>query len=99
MLPPRPRPADERLAAIRARLGETSEQETDLRVMLVLAHEAFSQRARSSAAVGDRNDAGRRRAPATRKTAGFGSDYAQLVVDVRDIVAREVAPGASILVV
>lgn len=86
-----------RLSRIRARLAATSEEETGLRVMLVLAHEALRQQAQaSSARPGDEITA------ISGPTAIEGvspSHYAELVSNILETVARVVPAGARLLVV
>jgi hypothetical protein len=81
---------------IRARLSATTADERQLRVMLVLAHEALR---RTTPAVGPEG-AARSRAPVTPAPAQVTVDeYGQLVEHLRATVAQVVPAGARIVVV
>jgi len=95
---PATRRTSERLSGIRARLAATSAGETQLRVMLVLAHEAVRQSELAREAGAPAADPGR--APAPVAHSPLAADrYAELVAAVRRTVERTVPSGSRVLVV
>jgi hypothetical protein len=86
----------ERLTRIRERLASSSALEPQLRVMLVLAHEALSRReaTRDASAVALTLD----KSPASPLAAPPG-DYPSLVLRVREKVTATVPAGARVLIV
>jgi hypothetical protein len=85
-----------RMLSIRRRLAATTEQDTTLRVMLVLAHETL----RREAALGDALQAGARWSPAPA-AAGEArvEDYPGLIAHIHAVLAGKLPPGAKALVV
>jgi hypothetical protein len=90
--------AEARMAGLRGRLAETSQDDGALRVMLVLAHELVHQQQSAARTLAPPESSATR--PSVAGAVGPGANsYAQLVNRVREIVTRVVPPGASILVV
>jgi hypothetical protein len=85
---------EDRMARLRERLGSSTCQELNLRVMLVLAHEALRQQGIAETARVEYSQA-----PAIAATASPAGDYEQLVAGVHEIVARTVPSGARLLVI
>jgi hypothetical protein len=84
-----------RMARLRERLGSSTDGELNLRVMLVLAHEALRQQGIAESAPRLEYSP----APAIAATAPPAGDYGQLVAGIHGIVARTVARGARLLVI
>jgi hypothetical protein len=81
---------------VRERIATTAPEQTQLRTMLVLAHELLRQRALL--------DAAPQPAPAYEPVSAADggeavADYAELIERIRAIAAAKLAPGARVLVV
>jgi hypothetical protein len=89
--------AEARMARLRGRLAETSEDDGALRVMLVLAHELVHQQQSAARTLAPPESSATLPSVAGAVSPG-ANGYPELVNRVRDIVTRVVPPGASILV-
>lgn len=96
--PTQPSEVETSLTRIRERLRRTSPRDQRLRVMLVLAHEALRERARTDDAIAA---VGLGPAPAEAGEQGEigAADYKQLIARIHEISARVIPPDARVLVV
>jgi hypothetical protein len=83
------------MSRFRERLVTTSERDRNLRVMLVLAHEALRQRGLALTGQAVRFAA----EPTVAATAHRGEGYQELIARIHDAVARTVPRGARLLVI
>jgi hypothetical protein len=88
--------AQERMLRVRERLAATSQREGELRVMLVLAHEALRREAALEQALAA--DALWTAAPIGGEDA-LVEDYAELIARIHTILSGKLPPGARVLVV
>lgn len=92
--------SEAQLEAIRERLARSGGDDPQLRVMLVLAHEAIRQRERAARAIADTGWEEAAEVPTAASVTSVNlDDYAALVVRIRETVSRLVPAGAGILVV